>query len=44
VGTLSMIAPEKRPDAFGDNIIARTAAAPALWPTSVTREGSPPKT
>jgi len=27
---LSMIAAEKRPDAFGDINIARTAAAPAL--------------
>jgi hypothetical protein len=38
-----MIAAEKRPEAFGDSSIARTAAAPALWPNSVTRDGSPPK-
>jgi hypothetical protein len=30
VGILSMIAAEKRPDAFGDISIARTAPAPAL--------------
>ena len=43
VGMLSMIAAEKRPVAFGDINIARTAAAPALCPKMVTREGSPPK-
>ena len=43
VGMLSMIAAEKRPDAFGDINIARTAPAPALCPKIVTREGSPPK-
>ena len=43
VGMLSMIAAEKRPDAFGDINIARTAPAPALCPKIVMREGSPPK-
>lgn len=43
VGMLSMIAAEKRPDAFGDINMARTAPAPALCPKIVMREGSPPK-
>jgi len=43
VGMLSMIAAEKRPEAFGDINIARTAPAPALCPKIVTCDGSPPK-
>ena len=43
VGMLSIMAAEKRPDAFGVISSARTAPAPALCPKIVTREGSPPK-
>ena len=42
-GPLSVMACEKSPWARGDTLSVHTADDPLLWPTSVTRVGSPPK-